>query len=103
MSYYLFIILAYLIVLAVFNIVKSRQVKTQEDMMVAGRSLGVTKMVLTLVCTWIGSGTFIAGAEYAAKAGWSSLWMPAGAWVGIAVIYFLAAKIRSFGQYTVGD
>ena len=27
----------------------------------------------------------------------------AGAWVGIAVIYFLAAKIRTFGQYTVGD
>jgi Na+/proline symporter len=60
-------------------------------------------MVLTLVCTWIGSGTFIAGAEYAAKAGWSSLWLPAGAWFGIAVIYFLAAKIRTFGQYTVGD
>ncbi len=60
-------------------------------------------MVFTLVCTWIGSGTFIAGAEYAARAGWSSLWLPAGAWVGIAVIYFLAAKIRTFGQYTVGD
>jgi SSS family solute:Na+ symporter/sodium/proline symporter len=60
-------------------------------------------IVFTLICTWIGSGTFIAGAEYAAKAGWSSLWLPAGAWVGIAVIYFLAAKIRTFGQYTVGD
>lgn len=103
MSAYLLVILAYLIGLAVFNIIKSRQVKTQEDMMVAGRSLGVTKMVFTLVCTWIGSGTFIAGAEYAAKAGWSSLWMPAGAWVGIAVIYFLAGKIRTFGQYTIGD
>lgn len=29
--------------------------------------------------------------------------MPAGAWVGIMVIYFLAAKIRTFGQYTIGD
>jgi SSS family solute:Na+ symporter/sodium/proline symporter len=71
--------------------------------MVAGRSLSLTKMVFTLVCTWIGSGTFIAGAEYAARAGWSSLWLPAGAWLGIVVIYFLAAKIRTFGQYTVGD
>src|SRR5512135_2617753 len=103
MSAYLLVILAYLIVLAVFNVIRSKKVKTQEDMMVAGRSLGVTKMVFTLVCTWIGSGTFIAGAEYAAKAGWSSLWMPAGAWVGIAVIYFLAGKIRTFGQYTIGD
>ena len=103
MNWYIIIILAYLIALTIYNFMQSRKVKDQEDMMVAGRSLGVTKMVFTLVCTWIGSGTFIAGAEYAAKAGWSSLWMPAGAWVGIAVIYFLAAKIRTFGQYTIGD
>jgi Na+/proline symporter len=100
---YLYVVLAYLLVLAGFNFYRSRQVKSQEDFMVAGRKLSLTVMVFTLVCTWIGSGTFIAGAEYAAKAGWSALWLPAGAWFGIAVIYFLAAKIRTFGQYTVGD
>ena len=103
MSYFFWIILAYLLVLMGFNFYKAKKVKSQEDFMVAGRSLSLTKMVFTLVCTWIGSGTFIAGAEYAARAGWSSLWLPAGAWFGIAVIYFLAAKIRTFGQYTVGD
>jgi Na+/proline symporter len=103
MSYFLWIILAYLLVLMGFNFYKAKKVKSQEDFMVAGRSLSLTKMVFTLVCTWIGSGTFIAGAEYAARAGWSSLWLPAGAWLGIMVIYFLAAKIRTFGQYTVGD
>jgi SSS family solute:Na+ symporter len=103
MSYFLWIILAYLLVLTGFNFYKAKKIKSQDDFMVAGRSLPLTKMVFTLVCTWIGSGTFIAGAEYAARAGWSSLWLPAGAWLGIAVIYFLAAKIRTFGQYTVGD
>lgn len=103
MTTYLLIILAYLLVLAVFNIIRSRRIKSQDDMMVAGRSLNLTKMVFTLICTWIGSGTFIAGAEYAFRAGWSSLWLPAGAWFGIAIIYFLAGKIRSFGQYTIGD
>ncbi|MDD4857987.1 MAG: hypothetical protein PHD74_07755, partial [Candidatus Krumholzibacteria bacterium] len=103
MNYFLWIILAYLLVLMGFNFYKAKKIKGQEDFMVAGRSLSLTKMVFTLVCTWIGSGTFIAGAEYAARAGWSSLWLPAGAWFGIAVIYFLAAKIRTFGQYTVGD
>ena len=103
MSYFLWIILAYLLVLMGFNFYKSKKIKSQEDFMVAGRSLSLTKMVFTLVCTWIGSGTFIAGAEYAARAGWSSLWLPAGAWLGIFLIYFLAAKIRTFGQYTVGD
>jgi len=103
MNWYVVIILIYLIALTIYNFYKARNVKSQEDMMVAGRSLGVTKMVFTLVCTWIGSGTFIAGAEYAFRAGWSSLWMPAGAWVGIGIIFFLAGKIRSFGQYTIGD
>ena len=103
MNWYLYIILAYLLVLAGFNIYRSKRIKSQDDFMVAGRKLSLTTMVFTLVCTWIGSGTFIAGAEYAAYAGWSAIWQPAGAFLGIAIIYFVAAKIRTFGQYTVGD
>ncbi len=103
MSIYLWVIIAYLLVLTGMNFWKSRQVKNKDDMMLAGRSLSLTKMVFTLICTWIGSGTFIAGAEFAAKAGWSALWQPVGAWIGIIIIYFLASKIRTFGQYTVGD
>lgn len=103
MNIFIIIILLYLAGLTVMNFWKSRKVKTQDDMMLAGRSIGMTKMVFTLICTWIGSGTFIAGAEFAAKAGWSALWQAAGVGVGIIIIYFLAAKIRTFGQYTVGD
>ena len=103
MSIYLWVIIAYLVVLTGMNFWKSRQVKNKDDMMLAGRNLSLTKMVFTLICTWIGSGTFIAGAEFAAKAGWSALWQPVGAWIGIIIIYFLASKIRTFGQYTVGD
>lgn len=103
MPIYLYFILFYLLILFVANIIRSKKVKSSDDFMVAGRKLSLTTMVFTLICTWIGSGTFIAGAEYAYYAGWSSLWMPAGAWVGILFIYFLAGKIRTFGQYTVGD
>jgi SSS family solute:Na+ symporter/sodium/proline symporter len=103
MTLYLWLILGYLLLLMALNFLRARRVKSQEDFMVAGRTLSVPVMVFTLVCTWIGSGTFIAGAEYAYRAGLSSLWMPAGAWAGIAVIYFLAGKIRTFGQYTIGD
>ncbi len=103
MSTYLYIILAYLIVLTGFNFYRARRVKSQEDFMVAGRKLKTSVMVFTLICTWIGSGTFIAGAEFASKAGFSALWLAAGAWVGIIIIYFLAGKIQTFGQYTIGD
>jgi SSS family solute:Na+ symporter/sodium/proline symporter len=103
MSFYVYIILGYLLVLTVFNFLRARKVKSQDDFQVAGRSLKWQVMVFTLICTWIGSGTFISGAEFAAKAGISAVWLAAGAWVGIVLIYFLAAKIHTFGQYTVGD
>jgi SSS family solute:Na+ symporter/sodium/proline symporter len=103
MSVYLYIILAYLLVLTGFNFLRAKRVKSQEDFMVAGRRLKTNVMVFTLICTWIGSGTFIAGAEFAAQAGFSALWLAAGAWVGIIAIYFLAGKIQTFGQYTIGD
>lgn len=103
MNIYIIIILLYLAGLTIMNFWKSSRVKSQDEMMLAGRSIPIYKMVFTLICTWIGSGTFIAGAEFAAKAGWSAMWLPIGAWIGIVMIYFLAAKIRTFGQYTVGD
>ena len=74
MNIYIILILIYLAGLTVMNFWKSRKIKDQEDMMLAGRQISMTKMVFTLICTWIGSGTFIAGAEFAAKAGWSSMW-----------------------------
>jgi solute:Na+ symporter, SSS family len=103
MSLYLYIILAYLLVLTGFNFYRSKKIKNQDDFQVAGRNLSWQVMVFTLICTWIGSGTFISGAEFASKAGFSALWLAAGAWVGIVCIYFLAGKIHTFGQYTVGD
>ncbi len=103
MSVYLYIILAYLLVLTSLNFLRAKRIKTQEEFMVAGRRLKTSVMVFTLICTWIGSGTFIAGAEFASKAGFSALWLAAGAWLGIILIYFLAGKIQTFGQYTIGD
>ncbi|MBC8357723.1 MAG: hypothetical protein H8E54_02090, partial [Candidatus Aminicenantes bacterium] len=51
MSIYLYIILAYLLVLTVFNFYRARRVKSQEDFMLAGRKLKTSVMVFTLICT----------------------------------------------------
>lgn len=85
------------------SIYKSFAVKSQEDFMVAGRSVPTYKLVGSLLCTWIGSGSLLAGAGLAARVGLSELWMAAGAWVGIVIIYFLAARVRRIAQYTVPD
>ncbi|MCP4246541.1 MAG: sodium:solute symporter family protein, partial [bacterium] len=100
---YVWAIGIYLAVLIGISIRKSRHVKTQDDFMVAGRNVTATFLVATLVCTWIGSGSLFGGAGRAFREGFSALWMSAGAWVGIAIVYFLAPKVRRIAQYTVPD
>jgi solute:Na+ symporter, SSS family len=35
--------------------------------------------------------------------GISELWLAAGAWIGIVIVFFLAARVRRIAQYTVPD
>jgi SSS family solute:Na+ symporter len=94
---------AYLAFLVVLSVSKSRKIKTQDDFMVAGRGVTAMFLVGTLVCTWIGSGSLFGGAGRAFRQGFSALWMSAGAWIGIAIVYFLASRVRRIAQYTVPD
>ncbi|MFQ5797680.1 MAG: sodium:solute symporter [Bacteroidota bacterium] len=103
MSVSFIVIVLYLFVLMGVAIYKSRIVKTQDDFMVAGRSVSTWYLVGTLVATWIGSGSLFGGAGLAFRVGFSQLWMSAGAWVGILVVYFLAGKVRRIAQYSVPD
>ncbi len=71
--------------------------------MVAGSSVSTARLVGTLLCTWMGSGSLLAGAGLAANVGFAELWMAAGAWVGIIIVFFLAARVRRIAEYTVPD
>ncbi|MFW5725986.1 MAG: sodium:solute symporter family transporter, partial [Bacteroidota bacterium] len=68
-----------------------------------GRKVSTAKLVGTLLCTWMGSGSLLAGAGLAANVGFSELWMAAGAWVGIIIVFFLAGKVRRIAEFTVPD
>ncbi|HVR70534.1 MAG TPA: sodium:solute symporter family protein [Vicinamibacteria bacterium] len=96
-------IVAYVAALLGVGIWKSRSTKTQDDFMVAGRTVSTWYLVGTLVCTWIGSGSLFGGAGLAFREGIGDLWMSAGAWVGIVMVYFLAHRVRRIAQYTVAD
>lgn len=100
---YLWTILIYLGGMLAYSIVRSRTIQGQDDFMVAGRSVPAWKLVGTLLCTWIGSGSLIAGAGLAARVGLAELWMSAGAWAGIFIIYFMAGRVRRIAQFTVPD
>ncbi len=100
---YVAVVVVYVAILFAVGMSKMRSVKTQDDFMVAGRSTPWYLLAGTLVCTWIGSGSLFGGAGLAFRSGFSQLWMSAGAWVGIALIYFLAHRVRRIAQYTLSD
>jgi len=100
---YFWVVLGYLAILMAISIRKSFLIKGQEDFMVAGRAVPTYRLVGTLLCVWIGSGSLLAGAGLAAQVGFSELWMAAGAWIGIIIVFFLAARVRRIAEYTVPD
>ena len=100
----------YVVVLAVIVVVllsvaiyRTSQVKTKADYLVAGRSLPAVVLVLTLLTSWIGAGSLFAGAENAYRNGFAALWQPAGGWLGLVLIYFIAPRARKFAQFTLPD
>ena len=97
------VVISYVLILIGVAVHKSRSVKSADDFMVAGRSVPVYMLVATLVCTWIGSGSLFGTAGLTFRTGISELWFSAGAWVGILVIYMIAARVRRIAQYTLTD
>ena len=94
-----------LVVLALLTVSVARllKVKSHADFMVADRKLSAGVLVFTLLCSWIGAGSLFGGAEFAYRRGLAGLWLPAGGWAGLLVIYFIAGRARAFAQYTVPD
>src|SRR5256885_5578478 len=85
------------------TIYKTRSVHTQADFLVAGRKLPWPVLVFTLLSSWIGAGSLLAGGENAYRNGFVALWQPAGGWLGLIVIAAIAGRARRFAQFTVPD
>jgi SSS family solute:Na+ symporter len=100
---YVVTIIAYLVVLLTVGVILSARVKGQEGFMVANRQLTAPVLVATLLATWIGSGDVFSVADLSYHHGYSSLIGSAGGWVGIIVVYFIAGRVRRFGQFTAPD
>jgi solute:Na+ symporter, SSS family len=100
---YLLTILLYLLTLTGVGIFLSRRVRSSEDFMVAGRRLPWFVLTGTLLATWIGNGSLFGGAGLGYRNGPAALWASAGAWIGILLVSFIAARVRRFGKVTVPE
>ncbi len=100
---YLIAIFIYLLVLACIGIYKSRQVKTQEDFTVAGRTLSPWIMVCTMLAVWIGTGSIVGNAGKTYQIGMSALWLPCGTFLGMILLSFVATRARNIEAITVPE
>ncbi len=100
---YIVVLVAIAAALLAVAVYRAIGVKTKADYLVAGRSLPAVVLVLTLLTSWIGAGSLFAGAENAYKNGFAALWQPAGGWLGLLLIYFIAPRARKFAQFTLPD
>ncbi len=97
------VVSAYVLLLLGVSVYKSRTIKSDEDFMVAGRGVPVYMLVATLVCTWIGSGSLFGTAGLTFRTGISELWFSSGAWIGILMVFLIAARVRRIAEYTLTD
>jgi SSS family solute:Na+ symporter/sodium/proline symporter len=93
----------YLLVLFIFGLRIAKKLKNKEDFLVAGRSLTAPVLVGTLLATWMGSGDIFSVSDLSYNHGFSSLIGSSGGWIGIIIVFFIAGRVRRFGQFTVPD
>ena len=100
---YLIAIFFYLLVLSGIGIYKSRQVKTQEDFTVAGRTLSPWIMVCTMLAVWIGTGSIVGNAGKTYEVGMAAFFLPLGTFVGMILLSFIASRARDIEAISVPE
>jgi len=100
---YFWIILVYLVALAVIGFRGSLGVSTQEDFSVAGRKLSTFVLFGTMLATWIGTGSIFGNAERTYQVGIAAIIIPIGSLLGILILSMVAARARGLEGITVQD
>ena len=100
---YLIAILIYLLALTGIGIYKSRQVKTQSDFSVAGRSLSPWILVCTMLAAWIGTGSIVGNAGKTYESGLAALIIPIGSVIGMILLTRVAPRARNYEVFSVPE
>ena len=96
-------IFVYLIILAIIGIVKSKQVKNQDDFAIAGRTLSPWVMVCTMLAVWIGTGSIVGNAEITYKTGMAVLIIPISVFIGMILLSMIARRARNIEASSVPE
>jgi Na+/proline symporter len=94
---------AYLAVLLLVGLIKSRQAKGQASFALADRRMGLFVLLGTLLATWTGTGSIFGQAEKAYADGLPTLILPFGPVLGFLALIVLSTRVRRHGAYTLQD
>ncbi|MGI5120621.1 sodium:solute symporter family protein [Marinactinospora thermotolerans] len=103
---HLVILCVYLVLMlgVAFFFLRSGRIGGGDDFMFAGRSLPRPVMIITMLVTWVGSGTIIGGANFAYTYGpLAGMVFFAGTPCGILVLVLIARRIRRASRYTIPE
>jgi solute:Na+ symporter, SSS family len=100
---YIIAVCGVILALCGITVYKTVGVQNKTDFLLAGRTLSWPVLVFTLLSSWIGAGSLLAGAENAYKNGLVALWQPLGGWLGLLFISMIAGRARQFAQFTIPD
>jgi SSS family solute:Na+ symporter len=96
-------ILTYLLLLTGIGLYKSRQVKTQADFSVAGRTLSPWVLVCTMLAAWIGTGSIVGNAGMTYESGLAAVILPIGSVIGMMLLTQIAPRARNYEVYSVPE
>ncbi|RZU42087.1 sodium:solute symporter family protein [Edaphobacter modestus] len=99
MNIYLIALLLYSIFLMALGIVMSRRVKNSADYLVAGRSLGTTRLFATFLAANIGAGSTVGATGLGYRMGMSAWWWVGSACIGTFLLsQFLGPKLWTIAK-----
>lgn len=101
----LIFVLIYFVVLLAVGFYTSKQAKTSEEFVLAGKGLGSLVLIGTFLATYVGNGTISGGGNSLAYTYgiWPGVFFAMPAILAIIVLYLLSPKIRESGVYTVAE
>lgn len=98
------VFLLYFVAVIVIGLVTYKRVKKDTDYALAGRSLGWSVTIGTLVATMIGSSAAMGKSGTAYQYGVGILWLPIAIFVGYLIFsLFIAQRLRQANVWTVPD
>lgn len=88
----LVIVIVYIVVVILFGILKSRNIKTTSDFLVAGRNMSLFMLIATIVMTEFNTATMIGYSSYGYQGGFYAELMLVATFVGFMCYTFIVSK-----------